>query len=158
MPSAPALVPLPMDDTTPPVTKMYLVSLIYTPEEKPTPLSLLPIGKGEESPVGRGIIASRKPLRRHTCIDLYHTTSGAKMKQETTPHGWIQPRSEQLLRLLGRVLAQPQRDVLRLHRLPHDRYQLRIQSVQIRLVPQFAGERFEGLPGVVLAAVEAAVY
>jgi hypothetical protein len=87
---------LPMDETTPPVTKTYLVSLIYTPEERTnaTPLPSLPVGKGEERPVGRGIFASRKPLLRHTCMDLYHTTSGARMKQEIAQqysHGYIWP-------------------------------------------------------------------
>src|ERR687898_2787401 len=90
MPSAAALVPLPMDDTTPPVTKIYLVSLIYTPkkENKRNALPSLSIGKGEENPaaVRRGIIASRKPLLRHTCMDLYHTTSGARMKPEIAQH------------------------------------------------------------------------
>src|SRR5919112_1908660 len=87
IPSAAALVPLPMDETTPPVTKIYLVSLIYTPKKKaPTPLLRLPVGKGEEKPVARrGLVASRKPLLRHTCMDLYHTTSGAKMKQRDLP-------------------------------------------------------------------------
>jgi hypothetical protein len=76
---------LPMDDTTPPVTKIYLVSLIYTPKKKePTPLPSLLVGIGEEKlvVVRRGLVTSRKPLLRHTCMDLYHTTSGAKMKQE----------------------------------------------------------------------------
>src|SRR5918994_6649349 len=85
MPSAAALVPLPMDDTTPPVTKIYLVSLIYTPKNKElTPLPSLLVGIGEEKlvVVRRGLISSRKPLLRHTCMDLYHTTSGPKMKQE----------------------------------------------------------------------------
>src|SRR5215210_1017403 len=88
IPSAAALVPLPMDDTTPPVTKIYLVSLIYTPKERTsaTPLPSLLVGKGEEQPaVRRGIIPSRKPLLRHACMDLYHTTSEARMKQRDRP-------------------------------------------------------------------------
>src|SRR5215207_540922 len=32
-----------------------------------------------------------------------------------------------------------------------------VEGLQIRLVPELRGEGFEGLPGVVLAAVEAAV-
>jgi hypothetical protein len=36
--------------------------------------------------VRRGIIASRKPLLRHACMDLYHTTSGARMKPEIAQH------------------------------------------------------------------------
>jgi hypothetical protein len=79
-----------MDDTTPPVTKIYLVSLIYTPKKRTnvTPLPSLSIGKGEENPAAmrRGIIASRKSLLRHTCMDLYHTTSGARMKPEIAQH------------------------------------------------------------------------
>src|SRR5215213_11110818 len=86
IPSAAALVPLPMDDTTPPVTKIYLVSLIYTPKKitNATPLPSLRDGIGEENPaaVRRGTILSRKPLLRHTRMDLYHTTSCTKMKQQ----------------------------------------------------------------------------
>jgi hypothetical protein len=38
-----------MDDTTPPVTKIYLVSLIYTPKKRTnaTPLPSLQVGKGK---------------------------------------------------------------------------------------------------------------
>jgi hypothetical protein len=52
------------------------------------PLPSLLVGKGKENPaaVRRGIIASRKPLLRHTCMDLYHTTSGARMKPEIAQH------------------------------------------------------------------------
>src|SRR5919109_1026135 len=73
-----------MDDTTPPVTKIYLVSLIYTPKKKTNALTFTTGRKGEKNPaaVRRGIIPSRKPLLRHTCMDLYHTTSGVRMKQE----------------------------------------------------------------------------
>src|SRR5215211_2888709 len=85
IPSAAALVPLPIDDTTPPVTKIYLVSLIYTPKERnnATPLPSLRVGTGEENAavVRRGAIPSRNLLRRHACMDLYDTTSGTKMKQ-----------------------------------------------------------------------------
>jgi hypothetical protein len=81
---------LPMDDTTPPVTKIYLVSLIYTPKKKTsaTPLPSLLVGKGEGHPAAmrRRVIPSRKPLLRHTCMDLYHTTSGARMKPEIAQH------------------------------------------------------------------------
>src|SRR5215210_4968319 len=88
IPSAAALVPLPMDDTTPPVTKIYLVSLIYTPKKRTnaTPLPSPRDGIGEENPaVRRGTIPSRKPLLRNTCMDLYHTTSEARMKQRDRP-------------------------------------------------------------------------
>src|SRR5215208_1518643 len=77
-----------MDDTTPPVTKIYLVSLIYTPKKRTnaTPLPSLRDGIGAENPaVRRGTIPSRKPLLRHTCMDLYHTTSEARMKQCDRP-------------------------------------------------------------------------
>src|SRR5215213_9149650 len=77
-----------MDDTTPPVTKIYLVSLIYTPKKRTnaTPLPSLRDGIGAENPaVRRGTIPSRKPLLRHTCMDLYHTTSEARMKQRDRP-------------------------------------------------------------------------
>src|SRR5215213_9944180 len=85
IPSAAALVPLPMDDTTPPVTKIYLVSLIYTPKERnnATPPPSLRVGiRGKNSAaVRRGIMPSRETLLQHTCMDLYHTTFGARMKQ-----------------------------------------------------------------------------
>jgi hypothetical protein len=58
----------------------------------------------------------------------------------------------------GYAETQPQRDARRLHGLPHNRYQLGIQAVQVCLLSQPGGECFECLPGVVLAAVEAAVY
>jgi hypothetical protein len=54
--------------------------------------------------------------------------------------------------------AQPQRDVLGLHRLPHRREQLGVQSVDVRLVTELRGERFEGLRRVVLTSVETPVY
>jgi hypothetical protein len=83
-----------MDDTTPPVTKIYLVPLIYTPKKRTnaTPLPSLRDGIGEENPaVRRGTIPSRKPLLQHTCMDLYHTTSEARKKParspSITPHG-----------------------------------------------------------------------
>src|SRR5918994_1279157 len=111
MPSAAALVPLPMDETTPPVTKTYLVSLIYTPgmRTNATPLPSLRVGMGKESPVGRGIIASRKPLLRHTCMDLYHTTSRARMKQEIAQ--WFSTMTSGPVRR-GHPGLLPMRDVL----------------------------------------------
>src|SRR5918995_988682 len=56
-----------------------------------------------------------------------------------------------------RVRTQPQRGVLWLHRLPHDRYQFRVQTIQVRLVPEPGRERFQGLSRVVAAPVEAPV-
>src|SRR5215212_8657131 len=94
MPSAAALVPLPMDDTTPPVTKIYLVSLIYTPKKEQRPLPSLIVGKGKRIRRRRGAGSSLpanlysgapawiSTLLRRTCMDLYHTTSGTRMKQE----------------------------------------------------------------------------
>ena len=46
----------------------------------------------------------------------------------------------------------------RLYRLPDDPDQLVVQRVQVRFVAQAGRERFQGLSGVVLAAVEAPVY
>ena len=43
-----------------------------------------------------------------------------------------------------------------MQRLPHDRYQLGVQTVQVRLIPQFGGERFQGLPRRVVVAPEKA--
>ena len=48
--------------------------------------------------------------------------------------------------------------MLRLHRFLHDRYKLRIQTVQVHLVMQPGGEPFESLSRVILLAVEASVY
>src|SRR5829696_10575093 len=67
------------------------------------------------------------------------------------------PRSSPLA-LSDRLWSQPQRDVGRLHRLPHHAYEVVVQRFDIRLVPEFGGEFFEGLRGLVLAPVNAAVY
>jgi len=73
---------LPMDDTTPPVTKIYLVSLIYTPRIRinATPLPALRIREENPAVVKRGVTPSRNLLRQQSCMDLYHITSGARMK------------------------------------------------------------------------------
>src|SRR5215211_4648575 len=55
-------------------------------------------------------------------------------------------------------LAQPQGDVGWLHGLLYHVYQVVVQGVQVRFVAQADGEDFQSLAGVVLAAVEAAVY
>jgi hypothetical protein len=60
--------------------------------------------------------------------------------------------------LRRRLGTQPQRDVGGLHSLPHHPHQFLIQRFEVRLISQLHGEGFEGLPGVVLVAVEAAVY
>jgi hypothetical protein len=60
-----------------------LVSLIYTPvrENNGTPQPSLRVGKKSgASAVRCGIFASRKRLRRRTCMDLYHTTFGAGLE------------------------------------------------------------------------------
>src|SRR5215210_1060174 len=59
IPRAAALVPLPMDDTTPPVTKTYLVSLIYTPREEPKGRPNLLYESGKRT--GRGGAGSSLP-------------------------------------------------------------------------------------------------
>jgi hypothetical protein len=46
------------------------------------------------------------------------------------------------LPLLCRLRAQPHRDVGRLQRLPHYPYQVAIQRLQVRLIPQFGREGF----------------
>jgi hypothetical protein len=78
-----------MDDTTPPVTKIYLVSLIYTPKERnnatPPPSLRVGIGGKDSAAVRRGIMPSRETLLQHTCMDLYHTTFGAIMKPRDPP-------------------------------------------------------------------------
>jgi hypothetical protein len=45
-----------------------------------------------------------------------------------------------------------------LHRLPYHPYQVVVQSVQVCSVPQFGGEGFEDLRGIVLPAVEAPIH
>jgi hypothetical protein len=66
-----------------------LVSLIYTPKRRTNaiPLPSLPVGKENPAAVRRGIIPSRKPLLRHTCMELYHTTSCTRMKQQIAQRG-----------------------------------------------------------------------
>src|SRR5919112_4414350 len=58
-------------------------------------------------------------------------------------------------RLVG---AQPERDVSRLHRLPYHARKVVVQRLQVRLVAKPGREGFQGLPRVVLATVETAVY
>src|SRR5215210_944081 len=57
----------------------------------------------------------------------------------------------------GRVGAQPQRDVLRLHRLPDYPDQIVAEGAQVGFVAKLRGELFERLSSVVLASVETAV-
>src|SRR4029453_8447226 len=52
---------------------------------------------------------------------------------------------------------QPQRDALRLHRLPDQGGKVVTQSVEVRLVSQSGRECFEGLPRIVLLPVEATI-
>ena len=47
--------------------------------------------------------------------------------------------------------------MLRLHRLPYHPNQVAAQSIQVRLVAQLGREGFQGLPRIVLAAVETMV-
>jgi hypothetical protein len=68
-------------------------------------------------------------------MELYHTTSGAKMKQEIAQHYHMRlvlAQTKVAIPPSGGVWAQLQRDVLRLHRFPYDRYQIRIQTFQVR--------------------------
>src|SRR5919112_3143080 len=62
-----------------------------------------------------------------------------------------------LLAVGSLIGAQPQRDVGRLHRLPHYVHQFVIQSLQVRLIPQLCSEGLQGLSCIILPAVEAAV-
>jgi hypothetical protein len=55
------------------------------------------------------------------------------------------------------VGVQPQGDVGRLHRLPYRPYQIIAECAQVCFVAQLGREGFQGLSGVVLAAVEATV-
>src|SRR5215204_2980111 len=63
-----------------------------------------------------------------------------------------------MLPLRNRIGTQPQRDMRRLHRLPHHPHQIVAQRVQVCFVTQIGREAFQGLPGIVLASVEAPVY
>ena len=45
-----------------------------------------------------------------------------------------------------------------LHRLPYHTHQVVIEGFQVRLVLQLGEEHFQGLPCVVLPAIEAPVY
>ena len=46
----------------------------------------------------------------------------------------------------------------RCHGFPHHTYQFAVKGLQARLIPKLGREGFEGLPHIVLAAVEATVY
>jgi hypothetical protein len=46
--------------------------------------------------------------------------------------------------------TQPQRDVLRLHRLPNHSHQIVAQGIEIRLVPELCGEALESLSRMLL--------
>src|SRR5215208_6671397 len=63
-----------------------------------------------------------------------------------------------MLPLRNRIGTQPHGHVSRLHGLTHHTYQVVIEGLQIRLLPQLDGERFEGLPRIILAPIEAAIY
>src|SRR5215203_2425792 len=62
-----------------------------------------------------------------------------------------------LASLWSGIRAQPQRDVGRLHRAPHDPDEVIAQGVEIRLVSKLAREDFQRLYRIVLPTVEAAV-
>jgi hypothetical protein len=64
---------------------------------------------------------------------------------------WLRP-------ITGRFGAQPQGDVGGLHRLPYQPDQVVAQGLQVCLVAQRHGERFDGRSCVVLAEVKAYVY
>ena len=53
--------------------------------------------------------------------------------------------------------SKPERDLGWLHGLVHDRQQLAGEGVEVDLLAEAGGERLDGLGGVVLAAVEAAI-
>jgi hypothetical protein len=63
-----------------------------------------------------------------------------------------------LLLLRMSVGAQPQRDVDGLQRLLDNPRKIFVQGLQIRLFTKPGRELFQGLPRVVLASVEAAIY
>src|SRR5215212_10076064 len=83
MPSAAALVPLPMDETTPPVTKIYLVSLIYTPKDRNNaPAFTTSRNRGRESGGGE---ARGHPLPQpSTPANLHGSLSYAFWRQNET--------------------------------------------------------------------------
>src|SRR5215211_1678832 len=96
----------------------------------------------------------------YLCCSL-ELLAGSELRRITLPRTWVNKGKKVLMCLLAlrspRVGMQPQRDVRGLHRLPYHPHQILLQRLEVRLVPQLDGEGFQGLPGVVLAAVEAAV-
>ncbi len=102
-----------------------------------------------------------------TCADRSRTNSATVAKNMATESPASDQASQEAAR--GLILStppsshfgrgpQPQRGVGRLHRLPHHAYQLAIQRLEVRLIPQFGGEAFERLPRIVLLAVEAPIH
>src|SRR5215208_2617752 len=105
-----------------------------------------------------------RPMPSKTCA--LRSDRGTQRNSPRTPAGQgslammrllTRPRSS-LLAIWGRLGTQPQGDVGWLHRLPHLPYQVVAQGVQVCLVPEPDREDFEGLPRVVLAAVETPIY
>src|SRR5215210_9441051 len=78
------------------------------------------------------------------------------VKAHTDHASRLRDRSLIALPTAGR--CQPQRDVLRLHSLPHDRDQLAAQGFEVGLISQLRGERFEGLGGIVFPPIEQPIY
>src|SRR5215208_2944546 len=70
---------------------------------------------------------------------------------------WMRRLLVRLLALWSRLGAQPHRDVNWLHRVPHHPYQLGVQRIQIRLVPEPGRKRFQSLHCVIFPSVEAPI-
>src|SRR5215210_8142375 len=75
------------------------------------------------------------------------TLTGYRLWADAPPKGWTKRRARLTLLLpsaspWGWVGTQPQRDVCRLHRLPHDSHEVAAQGVEIRLVSKLRREGF----------------
>jgi hypothetical protein len=88
--------------------------------------------------------SERKPIRRRIHRLL---PSSLIIASRAEPPRTLHPRNSvnkallvHLLTLRSRIGAQPQRDVIKLHRLPDHTYQVIAQGVQVGLIPELGGE------------------
>jgi hypothetical protein len=102
------------------------------------------------------------PISSPSCVPLavqrYATLSpSATASSKVVWRSGLLRSAGRVILLRGCVWAQPQRDVRRLHGLPHHPHQFVVQRVEVGLLAQLGREGFEGLRCVVLPAVEASV-
>jgi hypothetical protein len=108
-----------------------------------------PALRGCAHPTTRPLISATHPhrltIRESPLKDTPWPSAGTR--------GWL----VSLLSLRSSLGAQPQRDVGWLHRLPYHSHKFGVKRIEVRLVPEFGREGFQGLPSVVLPPVEATV-